>query len=99
MAHEFGCWMVCWLKPALNLFLFLGFLFFFSISVLALSPPVLRFYAENDWDSFFFQDAFRNKEREQKNYVSCVFKYIFACNCLRQTVRSEFWKTYALLRA
>lgn len=29
MAHEFGCWTVCWLKPALNLFLFLGFSFKF----------------------------------------------------------------------
>jgi len=39
------------------------------ISVLAFSPPVFRFYTKSDWESgFFFQNAFRNKEREQKNY-------------------------------
>lgn len=61
--------------------------------MLAFSPPVFRFYTKSDWESFTsFQNAFRNKEREQKNYISCVFKHTFACNSLRDTVRSEVWK-------
>lgn len=49
------------------------------ISVLAFSPPVFRFYTKSDRESFnSFQNVFRNKEREQNNYISCVFKYNFA---------------------
>lgn len=102
MAHEFGCSMLCWLKPVLNLLLFLGFLFqdwmmnfracIFAACFSFLHKKRLRKFHQ-------FSNAFRNKEREQNNYISCVFKHTFACNSLRDTVRSEFWKTYALLRA
>lgn len=96
MAHEFGCSMLCWLKPALNLLLF----FWFFVSRLNDEFPCLHFRR------LFF--VFTQKAIEK---VSTVFKMFFviknanrttifrvflntilpfARNSLSHTVRSEF---------